>query len=72
MRDVKDNRELPFDPSNDNNAAVWVDTRSTMELAGERVQNVTVKKLIERKSKDLKTHHSHRFQGHGTAEKGFR
>ena len=69
---MKDNRELPFDPNNDNDAALWFDTHRTMELAGERVQNVTLKKLIERKSKDLKTHHSHRFQGRGTAEKGRR
>ncbi|PSR33572.1 MAG: hypothetical protein C7B46_09200 [Sulfobacillus benefaciens] len=46
-----DDRTVPFDPNNDEEAAAWFDTHSSTELPGERVKNVTV----TRRSKDLKT-----------------
>lgn len=48
---MSEERQLPFDPNNDDEVAAWFDTHSSTELPGERVQNVTVK----RRSKDLQT-----------------
>lgn len=48
---MKDNRPIPFDPNQDEEAAAWFDTHSSTELPGMRVTPVTV----TRRGKDLTT-----------------